>query len=223
MSLIRFEGQPSGCPFYYAADSSPPARFMCRPGFDPRRLTTDPTPQDALPYILITAQILTEVIVKYVESTLLPGERIVCEGHPCFWAMGPRITLSLLLMVWGVLIGTIGTSPLAAVGFFAAGLGLFGASLLAWWTTEFAVTNKRVVAKFGAVRRHTVELTLAKIESVRVEQSLIGRIFDYGSLVVGGGGLIATPIPGISNPHEFRRMVFLAHAAEEPVPLRLVA
>ncbi|WP_154678150.1 PH domain-containing protein [Paraburkholderia nodosa] len=186
-------------------------------------MTTDPTRQDALPYRLITAQILTEVIVKYVESTLLPGERIVCEGHPCFWAMGPRITLSLLLMVWGVLIGTIGTSPFAAVGFFAAGIGLFGASLVAWWTTEYAVTNKRVVARFGAVRRHTVELTLAKIESVRIEQSLIGRIFDYGSLVVGGGGLIATPIPGISNPHEFHRMVFLAQAAEEPVPLRLVA
>ena len=161
--------------------------------------------------------------MKYVESTLLPGERIVCEGHPCFWAMGPRFTLSLLLMVWGVLIGTVGTSPFAAVGFFVAGMGLFGASLLAWWTTEFAVTNKRVVAKFGALRRHTVELTLAKIESVRVEQSLIGRMFDYGSLVIGGGGLIATPIPGIANPHEFRRMVFLAQAAEEPVPLRLVA
>ncbi|MCX5544639.1 PH domain-containing protein [Paraburkholderia sp. CNPSo 3076] len=223
MLLIRFDGQPSGCPFYCASDSSPLAPFTRQPGVEPRRSTTDPTPQDALPYRLITAQILTEVIVKYVESTLLPGERIVCEGHPCFWAMGPRITLSLLLMVWGVLIGTIGTSPFAAVGFFAAGLGLFGASLLAWWTTEYAVTNKRVVARFGAVRRHTVELTLAKIESVRIEQSLIGRIFDYGSLVVGGGGLIATPIPGISNPHEFHRMVFLAQAAEEPVPLRLVA
>jgi uncharacterized membrane protein YdbT with pleckstrin-like domain len=166
---------------------------------------------------------LTEVIVKYVESTLLPGERIVCEGHPSFWAMGPRITLSLLLMIWGVLIGTMGTSPVSAVVFFVAGLLLFGASLLVWWTTELALTNKRVVANFGVFRRRTVELSLAKVESVKIEQSLVGRIFDYGALVVSGAGVTTEPIPGISNPVEFRRMVFLAQAVDEPVTLRLVA
>lgn len=168
-------------------------------------------------------QILTEVIVKYVESTLQPGERIVCAGHPSLWAVGPRITFSLLLMVWGVLVGTMGTSPVAAMGFFVAGLLVFGASLLAWWTTEFALTNKRVVAKFGAIRRHTVELSLAKVESVQIEQSMVGRIFDYGSLVVAGAGIAAATIPGISHPVEFRRMIFLALTAEEPGALRLVA
>jgi uncharacterized membrane protein YdbT with pleckstrin-like domain len=166
---------------------------------------------------------LTEVIVKYVESTLLPGERIVCEGHPSLWAMGPRITFSLLLMIWGVIIGTMGTSPIAAVVFFVAGLLLFGASLLIWWTTEIALTNKRLVATFGVIRQRTVEQRLAEVDSVRIEQSLVARIFDYGSLVVAEAGKAEATIPGVSNPLDFRRMVLLAQAAEKPVPLRLVA
>ena len=162
--------------------------------------------------------------MKYVKSTLLPGERIVSEAHPSFWAWGPRITLSLLLMVWGVLVGTMGTSPIAATVFFVTGLLLFAASLFVWSTTELAVTNKRVVAQLGGIsRRNTVELRLDKVENVQVEQSLMGRIFDYGSLVFTAAGVTATRIPGISNPIEFRRMVFLAQAAEQPVPLRLVA
>ena len=161
--------------------------------------------------------------MKYVESTLLPGERIVCEGHPSLWAMGPRITFSLLLMVWGVIIGTMGTSPIAAVVFFLAGLLLFGASLLIWWTTELALTNKRLVATFGVIRQRTVEQSLAKVESVQIEQSLVGRIFDYGALVVADAGKAEATIPGVSSPREFRRMVLLALAAEKPVPLRLVA
>jgi uncharacterized membrane protein YdbT with pleckstrin-like domain len=167
--------------------------------------------------------LLTEVIVKYVESTLLPGERIVCEGHPSLWAMGPRITVSLLLMIWGVIVGTLGTSPVAAVMFFVAGLVLFGASLLGWWTTELALTNKRLVATFGMIRQRTVEHSLAELESVRIEQSLVGRIFDYASLVVAESGKSEATIAGVSHPMEFRRMVLLAQAAEKPVPLRLVA
>jgi uncharacterized membrane protein YdbT with pleckstrin-like domain len=137
--------------------------------------------------------------------------------------MGPRITLSLLLMVWGVLVGTIGTLPIAAMAFFVAGLLLFGASLLVWWTTEVALTNKRVVATFGVMRGRTQERRLAEIESVRIEQSLVGRIFDYGSLVLIGVGTEEITIPGVSSPVEFRRMVLLAQAAEMPMPLRLVA
>jgi len=162
--------------------------------------------------------------VKYVKSTLLPGERIVTEAHPSFWAWGPRITLSLLLMVWGVLVGTMGASLTAAAVFFVTGLLLFAASLFAWSTTELAVTNKRVVAKVGGIRRGVaVELRLDKVEGVQIEQSRIGRIFDYGSLVVTATGMPAARVPGISNPIEFRRMIFLAQAAEQPVPLRLVA
>ncbi|RAR49945.1 PH (Pleckstrin Homology) domain-containing protein [Paraburkholderia unamae] len=161
--------------------------------------------------------------MKYVESTLLPGERIVCEGHPSFWAMGPRITLSLLLMIWGVIIGTMGTSPISAVVFFVAGLLLFGASLLAWWTTELALTNKRLVANFGLVRRRAVELPLGRITTLKIEHSVVGRILDYGSIVVAGAEAPAVTIPGISGPVEFRRLVLLAQAAEEPVALRLVA
>ncbi|CAI1715215.1 Bacterial membrane flanked domain [Serratia quinivorans] len=74
-------------------------------------------------------------------------------------------------------------------------------------TTELALTNKRIIAKFGFIRRSTVELRLEKVESIGVDQSILGRILGYGTIVVKGTGGTATPIPSISKPLEFRRVV----------------
>jgi uncharacterized membrane protein YdbT with pleckstrin-like domain len=66
------------------------------------------------------------------------------------------------------------------------------------------VTNKRVIAKFGFISRRTVEIKLSKVESMQVEQGILGRIFNFGSLVVAGAGTPQAPIPGISDPLAFR-------------------
>jgi uncharacterized membrane protein YdbT with pleckstrin-like domain len=99
--------------------------------------------------------------------------------------------------VSAVLLGLLGAIPLVA-------------ALAAYRTTELALTTKRVIAKFGVVRRQTVELKLARVESVQVRQGIVGRLFGYGSLVVAGAGTPAAPIAGISSPMLFRRMVFEA-------------
>lgn len=64
-------------------------------------------------------------------------------------------------------------------------------------TSEFAVTNKRVVMKFGFIRRSSLEVLLTKIEGVSVDQGILGRILDYGTIVVGGTGGSRTPFPKI--------------------------
>ncbi|UOO81955.1 PH domain-containing protein [Uruburuella testudinis] len=74
-------------------------------------------------------------------------------------------------------------------------------------TTELALTNKKVIAKFGFIRRSTIELNLDKVESISVEQGFIGRIFNFGSIVVRGTGGSQAPIPYIAQPLEFRRQV----------------
>jgi uncharacterized membrane protein YdbT with pleckstrin-like domain len=74
-------------------------------------------------------------------------------------------------------------------------------------STELAVTNRRVIAKFGLVRRSTVELNLAKVESIRVEQTVGGRLFGYGSVFVTGTGSTMDPIPYIADPIKFRQAV----------------
>ena len=55
-------------------------------------------------------------------------------------------------------------------------------------TTEFAVTNRRVIAKMGFIRRHTLEMLLLKIESVAVQQSILGRLLNFGTVTVTGTG-----------------------------------
>jgi uncharacterized membrane protein YdbT with pleckstrin-like domain len=74
-------------------------------------------------------------------------------------------------------------------------------------STELAVTTRRVIAKFGFISRSTVELNLAKIESVRVEQTVTGRIFNYGSIIVTGTGSTMDPIPFIADPIRFRQAI----------------
>ncbi|HWR34398.1 MAG TPA: PH domain-containing protein [Clostridia bacterium] len=81
---------------------------------------------------------------------------------------------------------------------------------LATWhrsSTEMAVTNKRVMIKVGMISRRTTEITLQKIESVGVDQGLLARLMNYGSIVVRGTGGTPEPFSKISHPLEFRRQV----------------
>lgn len=94
-------------------------------------------------------------------------------------------------------------------------LTLFILPLIERATSEFAVTNRRVIIKVGLISRRTVELKLEKIESIGVDQSIPGRIFGYGTIVVNGTGGTHEPFRGIARPLEFRKAVH--EASEAPV------
>lgn len=79
------------------------------------------------------------------------------------------------------------------------------APLIDKWTDEFAITNKRVIIKTGLISRKTIELNLTKIESVNVDQSILGRILGYGSLQIVGTGGTKEVFPNINNPLTFRK------------------
>ena len=102
---------------------------------------------------------------------------------------------------------------------FGAGLIVLGATFMiisllplagVWLensTTELAITNKKVIAKWGFISRKTLEQRLEKVDSIQVDQSMTGRFFDYGTIIVHGSGSSTTPIKAIANPLEFRRQV----------------
>jgi uncharacterized membrane protein YdbT with pleckstrin-like domain len=97
----------------------------------------------------------------------------------------------------------------AIVGFFFlvfAGL-LILLGYLAREATEMAVTNKRIVIKTGLLSRKTFELLLSKVESIGVEEGLLGRMLGYGSVVVRGTGGTPEPFKNVAHPLEFRRQV----------------
>ena len=82
---------------------------------------------------------------------------------------------------------------------------LFISPLINFFTSEFAITNKRIIIKVGLIRRNTLEMNLAKVESVKVNQSVLGRILNYGTIVVIGTGGTKEPFYKISNPLQFRK------------------
>ena len=124
---------------------------------------------------------------SYVESNLINNESIKYEGKVSLWSMLPSFLIGLVLL------------PV-----FGLGLIFWLSALIKYYTTELAVTDKRIIAKFGFIRRVTVELSLEKAESIQVCQGIVGRVFNFGSILVGGAGNAQAPIPGISQPMVFR-------------------
>ena len=84
-------------------------------------------------------------------------------------------------------------------------LTLFIAPLITKYTDEFAITNKRVIIKTGLISRKTLEMNLSKIESVNVDQSILGRILGYGTIKIIGTGGTQKEFPNIRQPLEFRK------------------
>lgn len=84
---------------------------------------------------------------------------------------------------------------------------LFIAPFIRRATSEFAVTNRRVIIKTGVISRRTVELNLVKVESVAVDQSIFGRMFDCGTITIIGTGGTKESFPSIAAPLGFRRAV----------------
>jgi uncharacterized membrane protein YdbT with pleckstrin-like domain len=72
-------------------------------------------------------------------------------------------------------------------------------------TTELAITNKRIISKSGLVRRSIMELRLDKIESIKVDQSIVGRLLNFGSITIAGTGGDKTPIERIADPLQFQK------------------
>jgi len=89
-------------------------------------------------------------------------------------------------------------------------LTLFIAPLIQRSTSEFAVTNRRLIVKLGLISRRTVELNLSKIESIEVHQTVFGRLLDYGTISVNGTGGTLESFNAIAQPLEFRRAVLQA-------------
>ena len=125
---------------------------------------------------------------SYVEGALVKDERIVHSGHISLWSMWHLIALGIVLLP-------------------ALGLGLIFLIMayVRYHSTELAVTTKRVIVKHGFIRRQTVEINMSKVESIQVDQGVLGRLFDFGTLIISGTGTSHAPITGVSAPMDFRR------------------
>src|SRR5829696_8589656 len=90
-----------------------------------------------------------------------------------------------------------------------AGVLLFIPAWLKRFGTEIAVTDHRVIYKTGLVQRDTTEINMAKIESVDVSQSILGRVFGFGTLTIRGTGETIEALRNIASPLQFRNAIMV--------------
>jgi uncharacterized membrane protein YdbT with pleckstrin-like domain len=147
--------------------------------------------------------------MRYVKRVLQADERVVYETH-----LHPLIFLPAifwLAIAVGLLIAAAMYQDLLQLG-LEVGAALCGfLALLAWAraairraTTELAITDRRVIYKSGLLARHTLEMNRSKVESVDVDQSILGRMFGFGTIVLRGTGGSLEPMRMISDPLVFR-------------------
>jgi uncharacterized membrane protein YdbT with pleckstrin-like domain len=147
--------------------------------------------------------------MSYVESNLLPNEQITYRArlHPVIYALPVLVFVVALLAALGGG-GWIAGGAIGVIGFV-----LFLPPWIRSASSEFAITNKRVLIKVGLIRRHSLELLLQKVEGIGVDQGILGRILGFGTITVSGVGGTKEAFRMISNPLEFRRQVQASLAA----------
>jgi uncharacterized membrane protein YdbT with pleckstrin-like domain len=148
--------------------------------------------------------------MSYIDDSLVAGETLIHRAHISWWSQLWLIVLALIALAAAAAFAIMapvdrttsqvvcGTVALVALAFIVR----------AWirvQSTELAITNQRVIAKFGFVQRHTVEINLAKVEALRVDQGFLGRILNFGTIHITGSGGSVEPIPQIADPLVFRR------------------
>ena len=125
---------------------------------------------------------------SYVEGALVKDEKILYMGHISLWSLWHLIAAGVLLL------------PA-----FGLGLIFLGIAFVRYKSVELAVTTKRIIVKHGFISRQTVEINLDKVESIQVEQGLLGRLLNFGTLIVSGTGTSHAPLSGIAEPMGFRK------------------
>jgi uncharacterized membrane protein YdbT with pleckstrin-like domain len=157
--------------------------------------------------------------MSYIDENLIAGETVLYRTRLHWIVMGGPVLLAFLLTVPGLFFLFAALMALreknSSSGAMALGglvLVLLAALSYGWglWhrnSTEMAVTNKRVLIKVGIVSRNTTEMMLGKIESVVVNQSILGRMLRFGTILVRGTGGTPEPFAMIAHPLEFRRQV----------------
>ena len=149
----------------------------------------------------------------YAERVLQPGEAIAYRASLHWILMAPGVVLTVAAMALSI-VAAVKAGPDLRTGLLGLSLVLFlfgAAQLLRAWlrriSTEIIVTNRRIILKTGLVGRQSIEMNLDKVESVLVNQSVLGRILDYGALVIRGVGAGLEPIADVAAPLEFHKYV----------------
>ena len=151
--------------------------------------------------------------MTYIDRVLGEDESILHRGK-IHWVIYVRPAMISLIGM-----SVIGASPLindpdAGTLFIGVGMLFLLLSALMWliaWieriTTEISVTSRRFIIKYGLIWRSTSEMSAKRIESVEVDQSVTGRILNFGTLTARGTGTGLEPIRRVDSPLKLRNAI----------------
>lgn len=140
--------------------------------------------------------------MSYVQSSLMKNETVKYETK-LHWSifLGPSVSL-----FFGLLYMTLVKFDFGLVVSLIA-LAYLARAFLRYYSSEFAITNKRVILKQGIIFRNTVETNLDKIEGIGVQQGIVARILNYGNVVISGTGGLKEVFLDIDDPVQFRKHI----------------
>ena len=142
--------------------------------------------------------------MSYIDHHLLDNEKILywAKPHWIIFLVPSFLSITAVLLVSQ-------KSLLLLMGYIVLALFIISSinALLTYSTTEYALTNKRVVMKIGCIRRHSLEILLQRVESIQVNQSILGRLLGYGTIIICGTGGSKDPFHRIDNPLAFRKII----------------
>jgi hypothetical protein len=200
LSTFRcFASPPGSFPPPVVATSAPAAFAPEVPAHHPAALSVSPLPLSA------------ESLGPYSRATLAPNE-IPFYKTSLHWI----VFLRFAFLAFVVFLFVAMPFAIAVQALFGSELGWFALPLpafimlppaLAFASSELVITDRRVLIKTGVVRRQTLEMFISKIESVRIDQGVFGRMLDYGTVMIRGTGGSEEPFEGISRPIQFRNWV----------------
>ncbi len=158
-------------------------------------------------------------MLKYVESLLGKNEQILWRARQHWIVLSANfvINLFIFIVIWAVY-GAAGSFGAGVVGDFLRSnrgfallallfpIGWFGWELLQWWAEEYLITTHRVVQTEGLINKHTKDSALEKINDITLNQSVLGRILNYGDLAIITGSDVGTNVlKRLANPVEFKK------------------
>lgn len=154
--------------------------------------------------------------MSYIDETLVQDEIVLYRTKPhwiiftpsigwfilalLFFAIGPSYDIGRMAFYNNYSLADIAGFLLLLIAVISAGV-----AFITYQTSEYGITNRRILMKVGFISRLSLEILLQKVESIQVYQTVPGRLFNYGSIIISGTGGSKDPFPNIPDPLTFRK------------------
>ncbi|MGI8687672.1 MAG: PH domain-containing protein [Thermomicrobiales bacterium] len=163
--------------------------------------------------------------MAYIDDLLGNGEEKLFAAHPHWTVLAKRIAVNAFLTILLVAIGIVAKIKIAndRIGlivlfvFLAAALIFYlqvFIQFLRWRNEHYIITDHRVIQVYGLLGKHSIDSSLNMINDLVLNQTLVGRILNYGDMeIVTGNDIGSDTLEHVADPLAFKRAVLAARDA----------